>query len=159
MTAGTFLPYPMSDRRPDVHVTGRRIVATVIDGLVLGGLYGAMVALFGSVVSNSDHAEWTAAMPPAAAAAYAVLAVGYYLLLEHYRGQTLGKMVVGVRVVDRATGGRPSFGAIAVRTTLRLVDGIAGYLVAFVSALATPDRQRLGDRAAGTLVVADRQPR
>ena len=142
-------------RRAKVHVTGRRVAATIVDGLFFGGLYGVMAAFFGTV---TDHGElyWTARMPAAANVAYGVLVLAYYLVLEGYRGQTLGKMLAGIRVVDELTGDRPTFRAVAIRTALRLVDGIAGYLVAFVTVLATSRRQRLGDLAAGTLVVADR---
>jgi uncharacterized RDD family membrane protein YckC len=156
MRTATFTPYLAPVRRVDVHVTGRRIVATLIDGLVIGSLYGIMTALFGSVTRTGDHAEWSATLPPAAGVAYALLVIGYYLVFEHYRGQTLGKIVVGIRVIDRASGGRPSLRAVAIRTALRLVDGFASYLVAFVCTLASIERQRLGDRAAGTLVVASR---
>jgi uncharacterized RDD family membrane protein YckC len=156
MRATTFTPYLAPVRKVDVHVTGRRIVATLVDGLVIGSLYGVMTALFGSVTRTGDHAEWTGTLPSAAAVAYALLVIGYYLVLEHGRGQTLGKMVVGIRVIDRATGGRPGLKAVAIRTALRLVDGFASYLVAFVCTLASVERQRLGDRAARTLVVASR---
>jgi uncharacterized RDD family membrane protein YckC len=145
---------PSPADRLDVHVTGRRIVATLIDGLLIGSLYGIMTALFGTV-SRGEHTSWTTTMPAAATVLYAALVAGYYLLLETYRGQTLGKMVTGIRVVD-AAGGRPSFRAIVIRTVLRLVDGVASYLVAFVCTVATPRRQRLGDLAAGTLVLASR---
>jgi uncharacterized RDD family membrane protein YckC len=156
MRTTTFTPYLAPVRKVDVHVTGRRIVATLIDGLVIGSLYGVMTALFGSVTRSGDHAEWRGTLPWTAGVAYALLVIGYYLVLEYYRGQTLGKMVVGIRVIDRATGGRPSLRAVAIRTVLRLVDGFASYLVAFVCALASIERQRLGDRAARTLVVANR---
>jgi uncharacterized RDD family membrane protein YckC len=43
--------------------------------------------------------------------------------------------------------------ATAVRTALRLVDGLLGYAVAFVVVLASGKRQRLGDMAAHTLAV------
>ena len=43
--------------------------------------------------------------------------------------------------------------AAAARTLLRLVDGLFSYAVAFVVALASDKRQRLGDMAAHTLVV------
>lgn len=115
-----------------------------------------MTALFGSVTRTGDHAEWTATLPSAAGVAYALLVISYYLVLDRRRGQTLGKMVVGIRVIDRATGGRPSLTAVAIRTVLRLVDGFAGYLVALVCTLASVERQRLGDRAAHTIVVATR---
>jgi uncharacterized RDD family membrane protein YckC len=139
----------------DVHVTGRRIAATAVDGLFIGSLYGVMAAFVGTVTDRGEF-FWTASMPAAANVAYGVLVVAYYLVLEGFRGQTLGKMLVGVRVVDARTGDRPRFRAVAIRTALRVVDGIATYLVAFLTVLLTARRQRLGDLAAGTLVVADR---
>lgn len=39
---------PVLGASADVHVTGRRIVATIVDGLVFGGLYALMAALFGT---------------------------------------------------------------------------------------------------------------
>ena len=142
-------------RTGDVHVTGRRVGATVVDGLLLGGVYGVLAAFLGTIVYHGGL-SWTASMPGAANVAYGVLAVAYYLVLESYTGQTVGKMVAGIRVVDELTGGHPAFRAIVIRTVLRLVDGIAGYLVAFVTVLLTRDRQRLGDLAGHTLVVASR---
>jgi uncharacterized RDD family membrane protein YckC len=44
-------------------------------------------------------------------------------------------------------------GAATIRTLLRLVDGLFGYLVGFVVVLASDKNQRLGDMAAKTLVV------
>jgi uncharacterized RDD family membrane protein YckC len=40
-----------------------------------------------------------------------------------------------------------------LRTVLRLIDGILGYLVAFIVVLASDRRRRLGDMVAKTLVV------
>ena len=155
MSAGATTAYRTSVRTGDVHVTGRRIAATIIDGLVLAGVYGVMAALFGTIVDH-DGLYWTASMPAAANVAYGVLAVTYYLVLEGYRGQTVGTMVTGIRVIDELTGDRPSFRAVAIRTVLRAVDGLASYLVAFATVMLTQRRQRLGDLAAHTLVVASR---
>src|SRR5918993_2474371 len=131
---------PVADRSPmrrcEVHVTGRRIAATVIDGLLFGGLYGVMAAFFGTV-TDRDGFYWTATMPAAANVAYAVFVVAYYLVLESYLGRTVGKMFAGIRVVDELTGGRPAFRAVVIRTALRTVDGLASYLVAFVTVLLT----------------------
>jgi uncharacterized RDD family membrane protein YckC len=142
-------------RYGDVHVTGRRIGATIIDGLLFAGAYGVMAALVGTVTYHGGL-YWTASMPAAANVAYAVLVVAYYLVLEGYRGQTIGKMFTGIRVADELTGDRPTFRAVAIRTALRFVDGLASYLVAFVTVLLTSKRQRLGDLAAHTLVVASK---
>ena len=77
----------------------------------------------------------------------------YYIATEGYWGRTVGKAVCGIRVVREDGGGTPGFGPAAIRTILRLVDGLFGYLVAFVVVLASGKRQRLGDMAARTLVV------
>lgn len=47
----------------DVHVSGRRIVATIVDGLVFGGLYALMAVLFGTY-ARVDAFGWDATMPP-----------------------------------------------------------------------------------------------
>ena len=77
----------------------------------------------------------------------------YYILLEGYLGQTVGKMLLGIKVIREDTGEVPGIGAVAIRTVLRLVDGLFGYLVGFIAVLASAKRQRLGDMAAHTLVV------
>jgi uncharacterized RDD family membrane protein YckC len=79
--------------------------------------------------------------------------IGYYVLLEGYLGQTVGKMATGIKVVAEATGQAPGIAAAAIRTLLRLIDGLLCYAVAFFTVLASGKRQRLGDMAAHTLVV------
>jgi uncharacterized RDD family membrane protein YckC len=72
-------------------------------------------------------------------------------------GRTPGKRAVGLRVVD-AGGGPVGLRTSAVRNLLRLVEGLPlSYAPAIASILLTRDNQRLGDLAAGTLVV--REPR
>ena len=50
-------------------------------------------------------------------------------------------------------GGHVGFGAAVVRNLLRLVDGLFFYLVGALFAFSSPRAQRLGDRAAHTVVV------
>jgi hypothetical protein len=59
-----------------------------------------------------------------------------------------------LRVV-REDGSPIHLGAAALRNLLRIVDGLFLYLVAAIAVWASPTRQRLGDRAAGTYVVLD----
>ena len=87
-----------------------------------------------------------------ASVVYGLFVIGYYILLEGYLGQTLGKMATGIKVVSE-TGPTPRIAAAAVRTVLRLIDGLFCYAVAFFTALASAKRQRLGDMAARTLVI------
>lgn len=89
-------------------------------------------------------------------AAFLVL-FGYHIAFEVFAsGRTPGKRWLGIRVVR--LGGHPvTFLPSATRNLLRLVDLIPGmYLVGLISVLVTSRNQRLGDLAAGTLVIRDR---
>jgi uncharacterized RDD family membrane protein YckC len=79
----------------------------------------------------------------------------YFSVSEGMFGTTLGKRLFGLRVV-RAADGRPCgpFAAV-VRTLLRLVDNIFFSLPGITAIVQSPRRQRLGDRAAKTLVVSE----
>jgi uncharacterized RDD family membrane protein YckC len=68
-------------------------------------------------------------------------------------GQTLGKRMVGIRVVHD-DGTRIRWQASLLRNLLVYADALPGaYLIAIGSMLASQRFQRLGDHAAGTLVV------
>jgi len=108
-----------------------------------------MSLLFGTY--NAYHREGS--LPVLATVLIWVLVVLYYILLEGYWGQTVGKMLLGIKVVREGTGDVPGFGAAALRTFLRTVDALFLYLVAFIAVLASAKRQRLGDMVAHTLVV------
>lgn len=140
----------------DVHVTGRRVVANLVDGILLGLVGTGFLTAFGveadtAVANSGTSTMW--AMSPAGTGLYAVFAIGYYLLMEGLLGRTLGKMVTGIRIVDEATGNRPSMVQAVIRTVLRIVDGLFGYLVGFIVVLTNDRRRRVGDMAAKTLVV------
>jgi uncharacterized RDD family membrane protein YckC len=71
-------------------------------------------------------------------------------------GRTPGKRLNGLRVV-RVDGSPVTFFTSAIRNVLRLVDILPGmYLVGIVTIVVTRRNQRLGDVAAGTLVVRER---
>jgi uncharacterized RDD family membrane protein YckC len=98
----------------------------------------------------------------AAAIAYAVLPllvyIGYDVLFETLgAGRTPGKRATGLRVL-RADGGPEDVVSSLIRNVLRLVDGLPlSYVPGIVSILATKKNQRLGDLAAGTIVVRERR--
>ena len=75
------------------------------------------------------------------------------------RGATPGKRAMGLRVVQ-ATGSPITFGQAVVRNFLRFIDGMPFFTYCFglTSCLATKRFQRLGDLAAGTVVIYDRIP-
>jgi len=83
-----------------------------------------------------------------------VVTVGYGMGLEWFwRGQTVGKRLLRLRVVD-AAGLRLQFSQVAIRNLLRVVDLLPGmYLVGGIAALCSRKAQRLGDLAANTVVI------
>jgi uncharacterized RDD family membrane protein YckC len=71
------------------------------------------------------------------------------------RGHTPGKRMAGVRILGR-DGGQPSTTALLLRNVFRLIDSLpATYLVGLTTCFLTRQRIRLGDMAAGTLLVLD----
>jgi uncharacterized RDD family membrane protein YckC len=76
----------------------------------------------------------------------------YYWILEGTLGATLGKAIVGIRV-RRVDGAKADLRASLIRNLLRVVDGLAVYLVGWIIAAFSRLRQRLGDRVAGTVVI------
>lgn len=85
---------------------------------------------------------------------YFAISVGYAMTLEWiWRGQTIGKRVLKLRVVD-AHGLRLQFSQVAIRNLLRIVDLLPGlYVVGGMATLFTRQAQRLGDLAANTVVI------
>ena len=148
-------PTTLGTTTMDVHVTGRRILAIIVDGIIVGLPTGLMGAMLGVV--SSGGGEVSASLEGAAGLFAALVSVvlyfGYYVLMEGYLGQTLGKMLLGIKVVREDDGGVPGVKAAAIRTVLRIVDGLFSYLVGFIAVLASAKNQRLGDMAAHTLVV------
>lgn len=138
-------------------VLGRRIGAGVIDlgivvliALLVGGIFGGDVGPDTPASARYGAGDRLLIV---------VLVFGYYWGTEAFwRGQTLGKRTLGIRVV-RVDGTAAGAVPIFVRTLLRAVDGLFLYLVALICILATgPRRQRLGDLAAKTRVVAADAP-
>lgn len=131
---------------------GSRFIAAVIDTaiqlLTLLGLF-----LLASTVPDSGVVTGLTAV-----GAFAVF-IAYDISFETLAsGRTPGKRVTGLRVVT--TGGAPvRFLTSAIRNLLRLVDILPGtYTVGIVTIVLTRRNQRLGDLAAGTLVVRERTP-
>ncbi len=76
----------------------------------------------------------------------------YYLLMESVLGATLGKFFCRLRVIEE-NGLRPSLGNVFIRNFLRVVDYPLAFLIAVISMESSPLKQRLGDRAAKTVVI------
>jgi uncharacterized RDD family membrane protein YckC len=125
----------------------RRVLAALVDlGIVIAG---SVVILFAADALSGDTGEIRGAL----GAVIVGWALYYHFAMESGDGQTVGKRLMKLRVV-RANGRPAGMREIAVRTVLRVVDGIGAYIVGLIVMLATGQRrQRLGDLAAGTIVV------
>jgi uncharacterized RDD family membrane protein YckC len=83
---------------------------------------------------------------------FAILTLLYFPVMEKVWGQTVGKMAMKLKVVTES--GQPiSWGQAIIRTLLRIIDGLFVYLIGSIFVWTSPKKQRLGDRAAKTLVV------
>jgi uncharacterized RDD family membrane protein YckC len=82
----------------------------------------------------------------------------YHPVLElAMRGRTPGKRMAGARIVT-LEGATPGAGALVMRNLFRLIDQLPGlYVVGLLCCMFTPQRVRLGDLAAGTVLVLDEQ--
>ena len=131
---------------------GSRFVSALVDLAIQIALLVGVTGL--AVAVRAFGSGFGAAF--ALIAAFFVFAA-YDVLFEVFAaGRTPGKRVNGLRVV-RIDGSPVTFFTSAVRNVLRLVDILPGmYLVGIAAILVTRQNQRLGDVAAGTLVVRER---
>jgi uncharacterized RDD family membrane protein YckC len=142
---------------------GRRALAIIIDGLL------SLVVAIPLAAAGGGAKSTTVMTPTGTSHNYSLHLTGIPLLLtvmiwlaymtytEGTSGASLGKRVAGIKVI-RADGSPMDLTAALVRNLLRIVDGFAFYLVGLLLAMSSPRRQRLGDRAAGTLVVPAHMP-
>jgi len=83
-----------------------------------------------------------------------VVMIGYGIFLEWFwRGQTIGKRIMKIQVIDER-GLTLKFNQIILRNLFRVLDSLPlFYMVGGLACLMSSRAQRLGDIAAGTLVV------
>jgi uncharacterized RDD family membrane protein YckC len=137
---------------------GSRIVAQLLDNLVAIPLTLVAVLLFAAVANHFVTTSEGSAFAGAAAGLLASFVYfGYFLVAEAVTsGRTPGKSVMGLRVI-RVDGSAVDFAAVAVRDVIRVID-LGVFLVGLVVMFFQPQTRRLGDLAAGTLVVRERAP-
>ena len=125
---------------------GRRFLALLIDGVIFGILFFLMAALFGNTGGGSANLSGLPFL------IYLVVLLGYYVVMESQMGGTVGKLALGIRVVNE-DGSPVTLQGSLIRNLLRVVDGLFFYLVGAILIWTSPKKQRLGDRVAKTVVV------
>mgnify|MGYP000980991241 CR=1 FL=1 len=113
------------------------------------------------LLSKSILVFATTMLMAGAGAVFWVIAVLYEAGMVAWKGQTLGKMLLRIRIVRRTDGGRPSPGEAAVRYAVPTVwlllplpvVGQLMWMVVYLSSIPNARRQGWHDKAASTLVV------
>lgn len=123
-----------------------RLVAVVIDGLVL---WAVSVLTFDLIrraqgIGPTDL-SWVDIIEIA-------FGLAYYVVLTVMFGQTLGKMVVGIRVIPRQ-GGENRWGSILLRESIGKLVSTLLLMIGFLMAAFDREKRALHDRMAGTVVI------
>jgi len=131
-----------------------RALAAGIDFVILFVVYSSL-KLIGVRLSGVDL-ETSESLKPLVSFFTLVFAAGYTSVLHCLTGQTIGKMLVGVRVVAGEEG-PPPFGAALLRFAGYFAS-VATATLGFVMAGLRRDKRALHDLIAGTRVERTREP-
>jgi uncharacterized RDD family membrane protein YckC len=148
---------------------GSRFFAVAIDMAIQLSVLVAFLLLFLYLATSQAGGKASPALGPEekfgaavleglAVFALFMLFFGYFIFCEwRFAGRTPGKRALGIRVVR--DGGFPlDFTSAVVRNVVRILEfGVGFYLISALSTLLSPMNRRLGDMAAGTLVVRDQR--
>ena len=133
----------------DFSIVVRRWLGAWIDFIVLLSFLIVPDYVLGNATYQATLAIWLS------------LLAAYFPVTEMVFGKSLGKLLTRTRVVNEA-GGRPSLLQAIVRTLFRLIEVnplLAGGLPAGIAVAVSRGKQRLGDMAAKTYVLLDRDAR
>lgn len=146
---------------------GSRFVAAMLDHLILG-LTLFLIICAASIIAPTVGFAGLAGGDEDFTALYIILAImtliiflvlwGYFVVFELvWNGQTPGKRASRLRVIRRS--GQPAgAGEIMIRNLIRIVDFLPGfYGIGLTTMFIDPEARRLGDFAAGTIVVREGQ--
>jgi uncharacterized RDD family membrane protein YckC len=119
---------------------GPRILAGIIDVIIM-----LLIMLpLGFVAGQSMGAQ----------IGVSFIGIVYFIVMEALKGATVGKMAMGLRVVKAADGSAISWMESIIRNILRIVDALPFlYIIGMILIAVTAKKQRVGDLAAGTIVV------
>jgi uncharacterized RDD family membrane protein YckC len=146
---------------------GSRFMAALLDTIIIGiafliivipGTFGAsfLIRLILAAFGRSSGGELEFWVFAGTGLLGFLVIVFYYVLFEAFwHGQTPGKRRMGIRVIRE--GGYPlSFSTSLIRNLIRLIDFLPTYyMIGLVVVFIDPKSRRLGDLAAGTLVIKE----
>lgn len=134
---------------------GERLLARMMDMLLLGAYGYAVTVALGFFYRYFSSIEATFTVY----ALFCLPAFFYSFLWEFFNyGQSPGKKLLGLRVVMK-DGATPTMSAYLLRWLLLLIDIYLFQCIGVLSILLTQNHQRVGDLAAGTLVIKEKNYR
>lgn len=139
---------------PETRVVARRVAQFALDLAIvaaIGYLASELAAFLFADPAHGPTAPGSAVMSLVLAA---VIWVGWFVVVPAATdGRTVGMRLLGLRVVRADDGGEPTAGQHVLRFVVLIVDTIGSGLVGLITMLRSQRQRRLGDMAAGTLVV------
>ena len=152
----------------DIAGIGSRFIAALLDTIIISitfliilipGTFGAtfIVKLIFSALGRPTHGLEVWVLAGTGLLSFLVIAFYYVLFEAFWHGQTPGKRKLGVRVIR--DGGHPlTFSASMTRNLIRLIDFLpAYYVIGILVIFIDPKSRRLGDLAAGTIVIKEQK--
>jgi uncharacterized RDD family membrane protein YckC len=134
---------------------GERIVARIIDYAIIYFYTFSILFLVGMFGDNyySYFDKFGVAISLILLFIILLPAVAYSFLMETFmHGQTIGKQIMHTRVV-KTDGSEPGIGDYFMRWVMLIIDVYTSFIGLFFI-VATQRRQRIGDLAAGTMVIS-----
>ncbi len=130
----------------------RRGIAWILDILFLSIFFFPATYLYsGKWMMGPEEHLWGISDPICLVFLFIIFA--YLILMEAYTGWTVGKLILGLRVVD-GSGGKIGLYKSVIRNLLRFVDGLPAFSILAIVLIATSQsEQRFGDRIAKTYVT------
>jgi len=141
---------------------GRRSVAFIIDMIICYGpftawyyyyIFSHMYAFDSMFEDPGEYAKFRAVIMTCSLFLFVVGPL-YFFVLEWKFGTTIGKKIMGIRVI-RDDGADLGLKEALVRNALRILDFFLYFIPIIVSVAATRKMQRVGDLAARTIVVRE----
>lgn len=129
---------------------GRRLLAVLVDLVILAAI--DVVVVYFTMQLCYLTIEDVGILPKGPLVAFLIVQNGGYLVAFTAGGQTLGKMMAGIRVVQSESAGSLDVGHAFLRTLMWVVLAVPAGL-GFLTALFSRDHRGLHDRFAGTRVV------
>jgi uncharacterized RDD family membrane protein YckC len=143
-----------------------RLVARLLDGLILGiplGIVFAVFAIAGGVFANNTSSSSQDSQNAAAAAIFGggflilwllalVVQVGYWIYFWGTSGSTLGMRLLHLKVVDADTGGPIGYARATVRFLMSIVNSWACY-IGWIWVAFDPRKQGWHDKVANSVVL------